>query len=91
MFRIEHETVTVGNTTTAVLAQNQKRRYLLLQNDSNEVIYVAFGKPAVLNEGIRLAASGGQFEMIGDSGIYGQAINGICTSGSKDLLVTYGT
>lgn len=88
--RVTHATVTVGNTTTAILTANQKRRHLLLQNDSDEIIYVSFGKAAVLHEGVRLAASGGQFEMFGDL-VYGHAINAICTSGSKKLLVTWGT
>lgn len=88
--RVTHATVTVGNTTTAILTANQKRRHLLLQNDSDEIIYVSFGKAAVLNQGIRLAAAGGSFEMTGDD-VYGHVINGICTSGSKKLLVTWGT
>ncbi len=88
--KVTHETITVGNTTTQVLAANPKRRHLLLQNDSNEIVYVSFGKAAVLSEGVRLAASGGQFEMFGDL-VYGHVINAICASGSKKLLVTHGT
>jgi hypothetical protein len=87
--RVTQATITVGNVTTAVLTANQKRRHLLLQNDSDEVIYVAFGKAAALNAGIRLAAAGGQYEMYGDL-VYGHAINAICTSGNKKLLVTSG-
>lgn len=87
--KVTQTTITVGNVTTQVLSANQKRRHLVLQNDSDEVIYVAFGKAAVLNAGIRLAASGGQYEMFGDL-VYGHVINAICASGSKKLLVTFG-
>ncbi len=87
--RRTHTTVTVGNTTTAVAVQNTKRRHLLLQNDSDEVIYIAFGQAAVLNTGIRLNAAGGEFHMYGDD-TYPHSINAICASGSKKLLVTQG-
>ena len=87
--RVTQTTITVGNVTTQVLAANQKRRHLILQNDSDEVIYVAFGKAAALNAGIRLAASGGLYEMFGDL-TYGHVINAICSSGNKKLLVTSG-
>lgn len=90
MFKVTHTTVTVGATSTLVLAANQNRRHLLLQNDSDEVIYVSFGKAAVANEGIRLAAAGGSYEMVSDT-VYSQVINAICASGSKKLLVTHGT
>lgn len=90
MLRVTQSTVTVGNISTLVLAQNEKRQHLLLQNDSDEVIYVAIGKAAALNAGIRLAAAGGTFEMAAGSAVYTHAIYAICTSGSKKLLVTSG-
>jgi hypothetical protein len=83
-----HATVTVGNTSTLVLAADLKREHLLLINDSDEIIYVSFGQPAVLNTGIRLNTAGGQFEMVDT--VYQQAIYGICASGNKKLLVTSG-
>jgi hypothetical protein len=83
-----HATVTVGNTSTLVLAADIKRSYLLLINDSDEVMYVSFGQPAVLNTGIRLNANGGQFEMVDT--VFQQAIYGICASGNKKILVTSG-
>lgn len=83
-----HATVTVGNTSTLVLAADLKREHLLLINDSDEIIYISFGQTAVANTGIRLNAAGGSFEMTDT--VYQQAIYGICASGNKKLLVTSG-
>jgi phage gp45-like len=84
-----HTAVTVGNTSTAVAVANPHRKYLLLVNDSDEVIYIKLGAAAVLNQGIRINASGGSYEMTVQAGnLYVGAINGICASGSKIMLVT---
>ena len=71
-----------------ILAADIKRSYLLLINDSDEIVYIAFGQPAVANTGIRLNANGGQLEMVDT--VFQQAIYGICTSGNKKVLVTSG-
>lgn len=86
-----HTAPTIGNTTTVALAANTTRRYLLLVNDSTEDIYIKLGAAAVMNQGIRINANGGSYEMSKKLGnLYTGAINGICTSGSKILLVTEG-
>lgn len=86
-----HTAPTIGNTTTTALAANASRVYALLVNDSDEVIYIKLGAAAVLNQGIRLNASGGSYEMSRQVGnLYTGAINAICASGSKKLLVTEG-
>ena len=86
-----HTAVTVGAATTVAKAANANRKYLLLVNDSDEVVYVKLGAAAVLNQGIRLNASGGSYEMSGALGnLYTGAVNAICASGSKTLLVTEG-
>lgn len=54
------------NVTTAsseAVAANARREYLLIQNDSDAVVYLAFGEAAVANKGVRLTASGGSYEM----------------------------
>ena len=87
-----HTQPSIGATTTAALAANANRLYALFINDSNETIYLKLGAAAVLNQGIRLNASGGSYEiskLLGN--LYTGAVNGICTSGSKVLLVTEGT
>ena len=85
-----HAPVTVGAVTTQVLAADADRVWILLENDSDEAIYVAFGVAAVLNQGIRLNAEGGSLELSYETGfIDHRQINAICASGSKNLLVTY--
>ena len=86
-----HAAVTVGATTTVAIASDATDIYRLFINDSNEVVYLKLGAAAVLNEGIRLNASGGVYEMSRKLGnLYTGAVNCICTSGSKILLVTSG-
>lgn len=85
-----HTVVTVGATSTAVLAANALRRYALFVNDSDETVYLSFdGTAAALNDGVRLNASGGSYEMsVRVGNIHQGAVKGICASGSKKLLVT---
>ena len=87
-----HTNPTIGSSTTEALAANTSRRYALFENDSDEIIYIKIGADAVLNQGIRLNASGGSYEMSAEIGnLATGAVNAICTSGSKVLLVTEGT
>ena len=86
-----HSAVTVGATTTVALAANTSRLWALFVNDSDETVYLKLGAAAALNQGIRLNANGGTFEMSVSLGnLYTGAVNAICTSGSKKLLVTEG-
>jgi hypothetical protein len=86
-----HTQPSIAAQTTAALAANPLRLYALIVNDSNETIYINLGAAAVLNQGIRLNASGGSYEMSKKFGnLYVGAINAISTSGSKVLVVTEG-
>jgi len=80
--------VSVANTTTAVLTAEARRRYALFVNDSDEVIYLSLSDTAVLNEGIRLNASGGSYEINGTN-MYVGDVSAISTSGSKNLTVVF--
>jgi len=86
---VTDDSVTVGAVTTVILAANSRRVNAVFVNDSNEVIYLARGNAAVLNEGIRLNASGGSYE-INDDNLYLGAVNGICASGQKNITVSEG-
>ena len=87
-----HSQPTIGATTTVALAANAARLYALLVNDSNEDVYIKLGAAAVLNQGIRLNAGGGSYELNRRVGnLHTGAINAICASGGKVLLVTEGT
>jgi len=90
---ITHPTpVAVGTSSTPILTANDNLTYGLFVNDSDTVIYLKFGGAAALNDGIRLNANGGHYEM-------GNAFNNLSTeacfaihggTGSKTLLVTIG-
>lgn len=80
--------VTVAATTTEVLEADDKRVFARISNDSDEVIYLALGADAVLNQGIRLEVNG-HFE-INSTNLYTGVINAICASGSKVLSVVNG-
>jgi hypothetical protein len=70
--------VTVGNTSTTVLAADNNRR----------AIYISRSATAVMNKGIRLSANGGAYE-INATNLYTGIITGICASGSKNLCISY--
>lgn len=76
--------ITVGSASTSVLSANSDRLSLAVVNDSDETIYINLSGTAVMNEGIRLNASGGSFE----TDKYTGAVTAICSSGSKNLTVT---
>lgn len=78
------------NVTTAsslVLAANERRKFCIFINDSDETIYLKFGAAASLNAGIRISANGFSYEIdntnlwVGD--VY--AIHG--GTGNKVLLI----
>ena len=58
-------------------------------NDSDETIYLNLSGTAVMNEGIRLNANGGSYE-INLNNLYTGAVTGICSSGTKNLTVVEG-
>jgi hypothetical protein len=86
---VTHTAVTVGAATTVAKAASADRKWLLLVNDSDETVYVKLGAAAVANQGIRLNAAGGSLELTGGS-LYTGAVNCICASGGKVLLVSEG-
>ena len=85
-----HSVVTVGSASTSVLAANANRKSALFVNDSDETIYLSVdGTAATLNDGIRLNANGGSYSMNSDeANLTVLIVYAICTSGSKNLLVT---
>ncbi len=87
-----HVAVDVTTTTGLAIAANASRLCLVLINDSDSIIYLGFGASAVVNEGIRLNAAGGMYEMSRLRGnLYAGAINAIHgATGTKRLLVTEG-
>jgi hypothetical protein len=57
-----YDAVDVTTTSTQVLAAKNDRRVLILQNDSDTIVYCAAdGTAAVVGKGIRLNAAGGNW------------------------------
>ncbi|MCL4482630.1 MAG: hypothetical protein M1445_08465 [Bacteroidetes bacterium] len=95
---MHHESYNVQSTSGKALAGRDatppKRKYLVIQNDSDTVVYLCFGDAARANEGIRLAAAGAAGSSIEftdpdncpQEDIY--AIHG--SSGSKKILISFG-
>lgn len=81
--------VAVETDTTVVLAANPGRHEAVFVNDSNQPIYLARGNDAVLNQGIRLNAAGGSYE-INRNNLFLGAINAIAEGGAKNLTVSEG-
>jgi len=81
--------VAVDTATTVVLAANPLRHDAVFVNDSNKPIYLARGNDAVLNQGIRLNAEGGSYEINRDN-LFRGAINAIAEGGAKNLTVSEG-
>lgn len=79
-------TVSVANTSTHVVNENLRRAELTLVNDSDEVIYLAKGRPAASNTGIRINANGGSYVIDKNNPFFGD-IYAICASGGKVLCV----
>ena len=79
--------VSVGSSDTSVLTADAGRLGIILVNDSDEAIYLGFGTAAVMNKGVRLNSAGGSL-VLDNALMTSQAINAICTSGSKVLTYT---
>jgi len=82
--------VIVGTTSEIALDEDADRKFALLINDSDTAIYLALGKEAKLNAGIRLAPHGGYYEINLDQAYTGK-VYGICSAANKRLLVTEAT
>jgi len=85
-------TATEATATTAsgtALAANADRIYAIFVNDSDKVMYLRLGETAVQHEGIRIAASGGSYEITKDN-LYRGEVNVICEEADKVLMITEG-
>jgi len=85
----------IGSASTLIKAANLNRHVLILQNDSDEAIYIKLGAAAVMSEGILLTpksatdSGASRITLVGELNFTG-AIYGICTSGSKNLTIAEG-
>jgi len=89
---VTNTAVGVADSSTTILSANANRKYALIVNDSDTVIYLALGAAAAVNSGIRLNAGGGAYE-INWTNLYKGAIYGIhAVAGvTKTVTVVEGT
>jgi len=89
---VTNTAVSVADSSTTIRAANDNRKYMLIVNDSDTVIYLALGAAASVNSGIRLNANGGAYE-INWTNLYKGAIYGIhAASGlTKNVTVVEGS
>lgn len=81
-----HTTVSVDTDSTVVSAANRARTHLTIVNVSDEDVYLSLGGTPVVGTGIFLPANGGLYE-IGEANWTHLAVNGICASGGKTVIV----
>jgi hypothetical protein len=83
--------IAVGTLSTELINPNAKRRYLLIQNKSDEAVYLNIGTAAEGTEGIQLSPAGHENSKIEFSSKKGnltqQPIYAVCSSGDKTLAV----
>lgn len=82
--------ITVGTSSTLVQATTT-RQYMVIVNDGSNVVYLALNgdAPAIANSGIRLNASGGNYELTPeDANLYQGAIRAIAVGGSSVITVS---
>lgn len=77
--------VTVGSSSTTLLAANANRKYACFSNTSDELVYIQLGGTAVQGKGIMLGIEGeanDRYEITIDK-LYKGIVTAICSSGSK--------
>ncbi len=85
-----HTTQNATTATTVILVDDQYRAYCLLQNISDEDVFMSLGQDAVLNEGVLLEANGGAYEISKLNGnLDTSSINVIHNgTGNKQIMIT---
>jgi hypothetical protein len=81
-------TITAANTSQQVFA-NQKRSYLLVQNNSDTDMWLGIGVVPTVGTGIRLLANGGGY-VAEDGFIPSGAVNIICSVAGKTFYALQG-
>jgi len=78
--------VTAGTGSVLVTDLNPSRVALNIVNDSDTAVYLALAPEAVINQGIRLSATGGSYEINLTNPYYGK-IAAISTAATKVLTI----
>ncbi len=86
--RLDHKApinVSVGTTSTIVLATNKDRKYALIANDGGEKAYLGMATTALFGKGIPIAP-GGNYEIDVDN-LETDVITAIVASGTTTLSI----
>jgi hypothetical protein len=81
-------TITTANTSQQVFG-NQKRSYLLVQNNSDTDMWLGIGSTPSVNNGIRLLAGGGGY-VAEDEFVPSGAVNILCSVSGKAFYALQG-
>lgn len=83
-----HGTANLTATSGEAVPANPNRKFLRVTNDGTATVYLRFGTAAaVAQEGLRLASSGGSYEMsFGLGNVWSGAIQGITAGGSSKII-----
>lgn len=82
-------TIATANTSQQIAAANTNRKYLLIQNHSDSILYIAFGTAATTSNGIALTPGGGNL-VFENTFIPTQAVNVICEQSGRDFVAWEG-
>jgi len=77
----------IGATQEEVLPHNPERKYALLVNDSVNTIWLSLGAPAAANQGIRLNAQGGAYE-INSTNLFKGRIYAVASAAASKIMIT---
>lgn len=79
----------VGTTVKRALPVNERRNYLLIQNNGTQPIYLALGSnPSVNGRFLKIAANGGYWE---PAAVPTNAINLISSAAGQNVVIIEGT
>ncbi len=90
--QVFHSVFLAATNSDPALPANPTRVYALFINDSDTVIYLIIGEMNTgANNGIRLGANGGSYEMVKGINLSRETVYAVTTTGSsKRLLITEG-
>lgn len=82
-----HRNIDLTTADVLILGKNPGRVSAIMSNDSDTICYIALAVPAVANQGIRLNANGGTYEINSTNPWFGE-IHAISVGATKRLTIT---
>ena len=88
--QLVHTDADVTASEAEVLAADNRREYLVLQNAGDANIFLKFGATAVADEGILLVPGAAWENSRTNGNLDTRAVRAVAASGTQRLLMTYG-